>query len=150
MKTKSILLIEDNPDDEELTLRALRKGGVLNDVVVARDGVEALEFLFASGKHAQRDPSQQPAVVLLDLKLPKIDGLEVLRRMRANARTQLLPVVIFSSSLEEQDVMEGYRLGANSFISKPVDMDHFREAVSNFGLYWLRLNDAPPQLIESK
>ena len=150
MKTKTILLIEDDPDDEELTLRALKKSHILNDVVVARDGAEALEYLYATGKYANRDQGLQPAVVLLDLKLPKINGLEVLRRMRADPRTKLLPVVIFSSSKEEQDIIEGYRLGANSYISKPVDVEQFLKAVANLGLYWLLLNDAPPTLRESE
>jgi CheY-like chemotaxis protein len=148
MENKIILLIEDNPDDEELTLRALKKGRILNDVVVARDGVEALEYLFATGKYANRDQSLQPTVILLDLKLPKIDGLEVLRRMRADSRTKIMPVVIFSSSKEEQDIIDGYRLGANSYISKPVNIEQFLEAVANLGLYWLLLNDAPFTLIE--
>jgi two-component system response regulator len=150
MKTKTILLIEDDQDDEELTLRALKKSHILNDVVVARDGAEALEYLYATGKYANRDQGLQPAVVLLDLKLPKINGLEVLRRMRADPRTKLLPVVIFSSSKEEQDIIEGYRLGANSYISKPVDVEQFLKAVANLGLYWLLLNDAPPTLRESE
>lgn len=150
MKTKTILLIEDDQDDEELTLRALKKSHILNDVVVARDGAEALEYLFATGKYANRDQGLQLAVVLLDLKLPKINGLEVLRRMRADPRTKLLPVVIFSSSKEEQDVISSYRLGANSYISKPVDVEQFLKAVANLGLYWLLLNDAPPTLRESE
>lgn len=139
-----ILLVEDNPDDELLTLRALHRANVANSVVVARDGVEALDYLFGTGAHAGRDPRQLPQVVLLDLKLPKIDGLEVLRRIRADARTRLLPVVILTSSIEERDRLQGYALGANSYVQKPVDFHQFAEAVRQLGLYWLVLNQAPP------
>jgi two-component system response regulator len=138
-----ILLVEDNPDDEALTLRALRKANVRNEVVVARDGVEALDYLFATGPHAGRDTSVLPQVVLLDLKLPRLDGLEVLRRLRADARTKVLPVVILTSSNEEEDRVAGYELGANSYVRKPVDFGHFAEAVRQLGLYWLLLNQPP-------
>ena len=141
---KVILLVEDNPDDEALTLRALKKNNVRNEVVVARDGVEALDYLFATGKYAGRDASKTPQFILLDLKLPKLDGLEVLRRLRADARTKLLPVVILTTSNEEKDRLEGYGLGANSYIRKPVDFDQFMEAVRQLGLYWLILNEVPP------
>jgi CheY-like chemotaxis protein len=140
-----ILLIEDNPDDEALTLRALTKNNIQNEVVVAHDGVEALDFLFGTGLHAGRDLSVVPKVILLDLKLPKIDGLEVLRRLRADKRTQLLPVVILTSSIEDQDRLSGYNLGANSYIRKPVDFGEFVEAVRQLGLYWLILNEPPPR-----
>jgi two-component system response regulator len=139
-----ILLVEDNPDDEALTLRALRKANVGNEVTVVRDGAEALDFLFATGAHAGRETSIMPQVVLLDLKLPKIDGLEVLRRVRADHRTKLLPVVILTSSDEEQDRIRGYALGANSYVRKPVDFTQFAEAVRQLGLYWLVLNQPPP------
>ena len=145
MKNKIILLIEDNADDEALTLRALRKNNILNEVVVAHDGQEALDYLFREGAFAARAPDDTPAVVLLDLKLPKIDGLEVLQRLRADARTHLQPVVILTSSKEEQDIVNGYRLGANSYIRKPVDFTQFMEAVRQLGLYWLVLNEAPPK-----
>jgi two-component system response regulator len=144
MNESVILLVEDNPDDEALTLRALKKNNIKNEIVVARDGAEALDFLFATGAHAGRDTSILPQVVLLDLKLPRIDGLEVLRRLRADERTRLLPVVILTSSKEEQDLLRGYSLGANSYIRKPVDFDQFSEAVRNLGLYWLVLNESPP------
>jgi two-component system, response regulator len=142
MKDKVILLVEDNPDDEALTRRALAKNNIKNAVVVARDGVEALDCVFGAGPH-KGDPVA-PVVVLLDLKLPKIDGLEVLRRIRADARTKLLPVVILTSSKEEKDVVNGYGLGANSYIRKPVDFGQFVEAVRQLGLYWLVLNEPPP------
>ena len=141
---KIILLVEDNPDDEALTLRALRKNNILNRVVVAHDGVEALDYLFAKGEHAGRDPDIQPQVVLLDLKLPKLDGLEVLKHIRADARTCLLPVVILTTSNEEKDIFSSYELGANSFIRKPVDFEQFMDAVKKLGMYWLLLNVAPP------
>ncbi len=146
MPTKIILLVEDNPDDEALTLRALKKNNILNEVVVARDGVEALDFLFATGTYAGRDISIMPQVILLDLKLPKVDGLEVLRRLRADARTKLLPVVILTSSNEEADIVNSYNLGANSYVRKPVDFAQFMEAVRQLGLYWLVLNEVPPTL----
>ncbi len=144
MDNKTILLVEDNPDDEALTLRALKKNNIMNEVMVARDGVEALDYLFARGVHAGRNPRTPPAITLLDLKLPKVDGLEVLREIRANLSTQLLPVVILTSSKEEQDLVNSYRLGANSYIRKPVDFNQFMDAVRNLGLYWLVLNEPPP------
>jgi len=144
MKERVILLVEDNPDDEALTVRALKKNNVLNEVVVVRDGVEALDFLFGEGAHAGRDMSVVPQVILLDLKLPKLDGLGVLRRLRSDPRTKLLPVVLLTSSTEEQDLLSGYGLGANSYVRKPVDFDQFREAIRQLSLYWLILNEAPP------
>ena len=140
---KVILLVEDNPDDEALTLRALRKNNILNEVVVARDGAEALDYLFCTGAYAGRDASVQPQLVLLDLKLPKIDGLEVLKRLRADERTRLQPVVILTTSREDRDVVASYSLGANSYIRKPVDFEEFTEAVRQLGLYWLVLNVSP-------
>jgi two-component system response regulator len=144
MAEKIILLVEDNPDDEALTLRAFRKNNILNEVFVAHNGAEALDFLFGTGAHAGRDLSVKPAVILLDLNLPLVSGLEVLRRIRDDERTQLLPVVILTSSKEEQDLIEGYRLGANSYVRKPVDFAEFLEATRQLGLYWLVLNEAPP------
>jgi two-component system, response regulator len=141
---KVILLVEDNPDDEALTLRALRKNNIQNQVVVAHDGVEALDYLFGTGTYEGRDVTALPSVTLLDLKLPKVDGLEVLKRVRANEQTQFLPVVILTSSKEEQDLINGYKLGANSYIRKPVDFAQFIEAVRQLGLYWLLLNEAAP------
>jgi len=143
---KTILLVEDNPDDEALTLRALEKNNILNEVVVAHDGVEALDYLFAEGSYSGRDTSVMPELILLDLKLPKVDGLEVLRRIRANKLTKLLPVVILTSSKEERDLIGGYSLGANSYIRKPVDFSQFGKAVSELKLYWLVLNVAPPKV----
>jgi two-component system response regulator len=145
MDRKIILLVEDNPDDEALTLRALRKNNIHNEVVVVRDGVEALDYLFGKGTYLGSDTNVLPQVVLLDLKLPKLDGLEVLRRLRADQRTKLLPVVILTSSKEEQDLIAGYSLGANSYVRKPVDFMQFTEAVRHLGLYWLVLNESPPQ-----
>lgn len=146
MATNSILLVEDNPDDEALTLRAFRKNNVTNEVVVARDGAEALDYLFGTGSYADRDVTVLPQVVILDLKLPKIDGLEVLRRLRAAPQTKLLPVVILTSSNEERDRLQGYGLGANSYVRKPVDFAEFVDAVRQLGLYWLLLNERPPSL----
>lgn len=140
---KTILLVEDNPDDEALTLRALKKNNIGNEVVVAHDGVEALDYLFCTGTHAGRDIQLQPQIVLLDLKLPRIDGLEVLRRIRADPRTMLLPVAVLTTSSEERDVFSSYQLGANSYIRKPVDFEQFMEAVRQLGLYWLVLNFPP-------
>ena len=140
-----ILLVEDNDDDVALTLRALNLNNIRNEVVVARDGVEALDYLWATGTHAARDTRQMPQVILLDLKLPRIDGLEVLRRLRSDKRTRLLPVVILTSSQEQQDLVESYSLGANSYVRKPVDFDQFVEAVRQLGLYWLVLNQPPPR-----
>ncbi len=144
MTGKNILLVEDNPDDEALALRALKKNNIANEVVVARDGAEALDYLFGTGEYSDRDTSKTPQIVLLDLKLPKVDGLEVLRQIRADDRTKLLPVAILTSSKEEKDLMEGYRLGANSYIRKPVDFNQFSESVRQLGLYWLVLNEPPP------
>ena len=144
MENKVILLVEDNPDDEALTLRALRKNNITNDVAVAHDGAEALDYLFGAGRYAGRDVSNVPQLILLDLKLPKIDGLEVLRRLRADERTRLLPVVILTSSNEESDLLNGYGFGANSYVRKPVDFNQFIEAVRQLGLYWLLLNEPPP------
>ena len=144
MENKMILLVEDNPDDEALTIRALKKNNIGNDLAVVRDGAEALEFLFCTGAYADRDPNDRPQVILLDINLPKVDGLEVLRRIRADESTRLLPVVILTSSKEEQDMIRSYSLGANSYVRKPVDFDQFVEAVRQLGLYWLILNEAPP------
>ena len=144
MPGKAILLVEDNPDDEELTLRALRKNNISNELVVVRDGVEALDYLFGTGAHAGREAADLPQVVLLDLKLPKVGGLEVLRQIRADKRTSLQPVVILTTSDEDHDVVAGYQLGVNSYIRKPVDFEEFIEAVRQLGLYWLVLNIPPP------
>lgn len=140
-----ILLVEDNPDDVTLTLKALDKNNVANRVEVVTDGAEALDYLFCAGKFADRDMGVMPAVVLLDLRLPKIDGLEVLKRLRADERTNILPIVILTSSKEEQDMITSYKLGANSYIQKPVDFNRFSEAVRQLGLYWLVLNEPPPK-----
>jgi two-component system response regulator len=140
-----ILLVEDNPDDEALTIRALKKNNIKNTVVVAHDGAEALDYLFGTGAHADRDVSSLPQIVLLDLKLPKVDGLGVLRAIRGDARTKRVPVVILTSSKEERDLVEGYELGTNSYIRKPVDFTAFIEAVRQLGLYWLVLNEPPPE-----
>lgn len=140
---RTILLVEDNPRDEELTLRAFHRSNILNPVVVARDGVEALDYLFARGVHAGRQAGM-PQIILLDLKLPKLDGLEVLRALRHDSRTRLLPVIVLTSSAEEQDVVRSYDLGANSLVRKPVDFVQFTEAVRQLGLYWLVLNQAAP------
>src|SRR6266849_7493022 len=150
MTDKVILLVEDNPDDEKLTLRALKKNKIGNEVVVARDGVEALDYLFGTGLYEWNKSNALPQVVLLDLKLPKLDGLEVLRRLRADQRTKLLPVVILTSSNEDQDRMNSYGLGANSYVRKPVDFDQFVAASAQLGLYWLVLNEAPPRRTRSE
>ena len=145
MERKQILLVEDNPDDETLTIRALTRAKVVNDVVVVRDGAEALDYLFGAEGGSPGDLPDLPQVILLDLKLPKIDGLEVLRRVRAEKRTEFVPVVILTSSDEEKDLIEGYRLGANSYVQKPVDFTEFADAVQQLGLYWLLVNHpAPP------
>jgi len=144
IKERTILLVEDNPDDEELTIRALRKNGIANELVVAHDGVQALDYLFGTGEWAGRDTSVMPAVVLLDLKLPRVDGLEVLERMRADARTRLVPVVVLTSSREDRDILKSYTLNVNSYVRKPVDFTEFTEAVKHLGLYWLLLNELPP------
>lgn len=144
MGNQIILLVEDNPDDVELTLRAFRKSNILNEVVVALDGQEALDYLSGTCAYVGRDMSVMPTVILLDLKLPRVDGLEVLRRIRADERTKLLPVVVLTSSKEERDVVESYILGANSYVRKPVDFNQFVEATRQLGLYWLILNEPPP------
>jgi two-component system response regulator len=143
MFDKIILLVEDNADDEALTIRALKKNNVTNQLVVARDGVEALDYLLGTGAHAGRNTAVLPGLILLDLKLPKLDGLEVLRRLRADERTRRLPVVVLTSSKEETDLIRSYDLGANSYIRKPVDFNQFTEAVRQLGLYWLMLNEVP-------
>lgn len=145
MNERVILLIEDNSSDVELTKRALRKNGITNPLVVAGDGQDALDYLFCSGAHSGRDSAELPVLVLLDLKLPRIEGLEVLRRIRADSRTRRMPVVILTSSTEEQDVATGYDLGSNSYIRKPVDFHQFAEIVKQLGLYWLVINEPPPQ-----
>jgi len=138
------MLVEDNADDVDLTLRALKKAKIANSVTVVGDGQQALDYLFAAGSYAGRDTSRQPAVILLDLKLPKVDGLEVLRQLRENKKTRLLPVVILTSSKEEHDLIEGYSLGANAYMRKPVDFLQFSEAIQQLGLFWLVLNEPPP------
>jgi len=144
MENQVILLVEDNPRDEALTLRALKKSNIVNEVSVARDGVEAIDYLFGTGKYEGRDTTSRPQLILLDLKLPKIDGLEVLRRIREDERTNRLPVVIFTSSSEEEDMIKSYDLGANSYVRKPVEFEQFLEATRQLGLYWLVLNEVPP------
>lgn len=143
MAERTILLVEDNADDEALTLRAFAKNKITNPVVIAHDGVEALDYVHGTGAHAGRDVNERPAVVLLDLKLPKLDGIAVLKRIRADERTRLLPIVILTSSREEQDIIDGYRFGCNSYVRKPVDFDQFLEAARQLGLYWLLLNEPP-------
>jgi two-component system response regulator len=142
---KVILLVEDNPDDEELTLRALAKCGINNEVVVCRDGAEALNYVFGRGSHEGRDPADFPAITLLDLKLPKVDGLTVLERVRADKRTRLMPVAILTSSSLEEDLIRGYQLGANSYVRKPIKYELFVEAIRQLGVYWLALNESPPE-----
>jgi two-component system, response regulator len=144
MEDKIILLVEVNPDDVDLTIRAFKQNNILNRMVVARDGVEALDYLMGTGIYAERDVKDLPVVVLLDLKLPKIDGLEVLKRIRSNENTRLLPVVILTSSIEENDVINGYKLGANSYVRKPVDFTRFVDAIKSLGLYWLIWNEPAP------
>ncbi|BBJ23150.1 response regulator [Candidatus Nitrotoga sp. AM1P] len=150
MGNKFILLVEDNPDDEALTLRALKQNHIDSGVVVTRDGAEALDYLFGKGKYAGRDLNTMPALILLDLKLPKVDGLEVLKQLRADPLTALLPVAILTSSSEEHDLITGYKLGLNSYILKPVDFDQFTEAVRNLGIYWLVINQTPPRSRRAK
>ena len=142
MAEKFILLVEDNPDDEELTMRALRR--LANEVVVTRDGSEALEFLFGAGQYAGRDTERMPAVILLDLKLPKLSGLDVLQRLRADPRSKLIPVVVLTSSSEDEDMLRSYRFGANSYVRKPVEFGAFASAVTQLGMYWMLLNESPP------
>ncbi len=143
MKTKIILLVEDNPDDVKLTMRALRKNNILNEIIAASDGVEALDYLLGTGQYAGRDTTVRPQVVLLDLKMPRMDGLEFLRRIRADGRTRTLPVVVLTTSSEDRDKIESYKLGANSYVRKPVDFNQFADAVHQLGLYWLVLNEPP-------
>jgi two-component system response regulator len=143
VKAESILLVEDNPDDVELTMRAFRKNNIANRVVVAHDGVEALDYLFGTGPYSSRDTHDMPRLILLDLKLPKLDGLQVLERLRSDERTKLTPVVILTSSKEEHDLIKGYRTGANSYVRKPVDFNQFVDAVRHIGLYWLLINELP-------
>lgn len=145
MNSKTILLVEDNPDDEEFTMRALRLAKITNDIVVARDGSEAVEYLFGTGRYAGRDTSQVPAVVLLDLKLPKLSGIDVLRRIRAEQVTKLMPVVVLTSSSEEDDMLRSYESGANSYVRKPVEFAAFANAVSKLGVYWMLVNEAVPK-----
>ena len=147
IKDEIILLVEDNPDDVELTMRAFRKNNIANKVVVACDGVEALDYLFCQGTYASRNAKEDPRLILLDLKLPKLDGLQVLARLRADERTKLVPVVILTSSKEEQDLISGYKSGANSYVRKPVDFIQFVEAVRQIGLYWLLINEVPTQVL---
>jgi two-component system response regulator len=143
---ETILLVEDNPDDVELTLRAFRKNNIAHNVVIARDGVEALDYLFGRGAYADRNIKDTPRLILLDLKLPKVDGLQVLERLRADEHTKLIPVVILTSSKEEQDLISSYKTGANSYVRKPVDFNRFVEAVRQIGLYWLLINESPPDI----
>lgn len=144
MSSKTILLVEDNPDDEELTLLAIRRSKIQHEVTVVRDGVEALDYLLCRGQYESRDPSAPPQLVLLDLKLPKLDGLEVLRELRANPRTATLQIVVLTSSSQEEDVAASYRSGANSYVRKPVSFDQFVDAIGQIGRYWLSLNEPPP------
>ncbi len=146
MEKKLILIVEDNADDEKLTIRALEKSNILNEIVITRDGQEALDYLLCQGDYKDRDPKIMPEMILLDLKLPKIDGLEVLEKIRQNEKTSLLPVVILTTSKEESDLIRSYKLGANSFICKPVDFSQFSEAIKQLGLYWLVLNQNPPRV----
>lgn len=145
LNNKIILLVEDNPDDVELTLRAFKKSNIMNEVIVKRDGAEALDFFFGKDGVADKGNNGLPCVILLDLKLPKIDGFEVLKKLRADERTKLIPIVILTSSKEQSDIVNGYNFGCNSYIRKPVDFNHFAEAVKQLGLYWLILNETPPK-----
>jgi CheY-like chemotaxis protein len=149
MEKKLILLVEDNPDDIALTLRAFKKSNIANEIMVCSDGVEALDFLFGRGSYADRDLNFQPEIILLDLKLPKLNGFEVLRAIRSDHRTKLLPVIILTSSREQQDIVEGYGLGANSYVRKPVDFEQFQQAILNLGLYWLVINEDPSRAVRS-
>jgi two-component system, response regulator len=144
MMEKTIMLVEDNANDEELTLRALRKSNIANEVFVARDGQEAVDFLFGTGRHAGREPTTMPAVILLDLKLPKLNGIDVLQRIRADARTRLIPVVVLTSSSEDEDMLRSYQSGANSYVRKPIEFSAFANAVTQLGMYWMLINQAPP------
>ena len=144
-KTETILLVEDNPDDIELTKRAFRKNNIANELVIARDGIEALDYLFCRGAYAERNIKDTPRLILLDLKLPKMDGLQVLECLRAEEYTKMVPTVILTSSKEEQDLICGYKYGANSYVRKPIDFNEFVDAVRNIGLYWLLINEAPPE-----
>lgn len=145
MDRKIIFLVEDNSDDEALMLRALRKNHIANEIVVARDGIEALDYLFATGEHVSRNVRDQPQLILLDLKLPKLDGLEVLKRLRSDDRTRYIPVVVLTTSAEQRDIVESYQLGANSYVQKPIDFNEFIEATRQLGTYWLLLNHTIPQ-----
>jgi len=144
MESRTILLVEDNPDDEELTRKALKEANIANEIVVVGTGIEALDYLFGTGAYADRDLSRLPQLILLDLKLPKLSGLQVLERLRADPRTNLIPVVILTTSSEEEDVIASYQLGANSYVRKPVDFDQFTDAIRHVGLYWLLINQPPP------
>ncbi|MES2605868.1 MAG: response regulator [Pseudomonadota bacterium] len=144
MNEKIILLVEDNPDDEELTIRSLRKANIANEITVVRDGTEAIDYLFCQGEYSKRDQTRMPTVVLLDLKLPKLNGIDVLRQMRADPRTLLTPVVVLTSSSEDEDMLNSYKSGANSYVRKPVDFSQFAEAVTQLGIYWLLHNQKPP------
>ena len=144
MEPRTILLVEDNPDDEELTRRALKEANIANEIIVARNGLEALDFLFGTGAYAGRELTRLPQLILLDIKLPKLNGLQVLERLRADPRTRLIPVVILTGSSEEEDVLSSYQLGANSYVRKPVEFERFSEAIRHVGLYWLLINQAPP------
>ncbi len=145
MTTKPILLVEDTPDDADLTLMALNRAGLLNEVVVAEDGVEALDYLFAQGRHSDRNPAELPAVVLLDIKMPRLDGIEVLQRLRGDRRTRMLPVVILTTSTEDIDLVRAYESGANAYVRKPVSLPEFQEAVRQLGLFWILTNEPPPK-----
>ena len=145
METKKILLVEDNPDDQELIKMGFEESHIANELVVMSDGAQALDYLFGAGRYADRDLSDTPNVILLDLKLPKVNGLEVLERLRADPRTKLIPIVILTSSSEDEDILASYKLGANSYVRKPVDFNHFAEAIKHLGLYWLILNHKPPE-----
>ena len=145
MAQKMIMVVEDNPDDEELTLRALRQAKIANEIVVTRDGNEALEFVFGKGQYAGRNLERMPAVILLDLKLPKLSGLEVLKQLRSDPRTKLIPVVVLTSSSEDEDMLRSYQVGANSYVRKPVEFASFANAVSQLGMYWMLLNETPPR-----